>query len=58
MTPEFRSNAAAMVRSKWLAILCTASALVCFAISLYFWDNAVRELDVSAFKPAATETAK
>ena len=56
MTPDQR--AAAMVRSKWLAIVCTASALVCFAISLYFWDNAVRELDVSAFKPAATETAK
>jgi hypothetical protein len=47
-------RAAAMVRSKWLAILCTASALVCFAISFYFWDEAVRLLDLSAFKPAAS----
>ena len=33
---------------------CMAAAVVCFVASLYFWNNAFPELDVSALKPAAT----
>jgi hypothetical protein len=35
-----------------------AAALAAFLATLYFWDNAFRELDVSALKPTATEPAK
>jgi len=47
-----------IARSRRAAIVCMAAAVTCFMASLYFWDNSVRELDVSALKPAATESAK
>jgi hypothetical protein len=56
MTPDQR--AAGMARSRRLAIVCMAAAFACFLATLYFWDNAFRELEVSALKPAATEPAK
>jgi hypothetical protein len=56
MTPDQR--AAGIVRSRRLAIACMAAALACFMATLYFWDNAYRELDVSSLKPATTEPEK
>lgn len=56
MTPDQR--AAGIVRSRRLAIACMAAALACFMATLYFWDNAYRQLDVSSLKPAATEPEK
>lgn len=56
MTPDQRATSIA--RSRRLAIVCMAAALAAFLATLYFWDNAFRELDVSALKPTATEPAK
>jgi ABC-type uncharacterized transport system permease subunit len=62
MTPDeelqMRVRAADIAWSRRAAIVCMAAAIACFMATLYFWDNAFRELDVSALKPAATEPAK
>ena len=55
---EMRERAAGIARSRRAAIICVAAALTCFMASLYFSDNAFRELDVSALKSAAIEPAK
>ena len=55
MTPDeqlqIRDRAAGIEWSRRAAIVCVIGALVCFAASLYFWDNAFRELDISALTP-------
>jgi hypothetical protein len=60
MTPDEQSDlcdrAAGIASSRRAAIACMVAALACFVASLYFWDNAFRELDISELKP--TETAK
>jgi hypothetical protein len=59
MTPdEMRDRAVGIARSRRVAIICVAAALAWFMASLYFSDNAFRELDVSALKPTATEPAR
>ena len=60
MTPNEESpdRDARIAWSRRAAIICIAAAVACFMVSLYFWDNSVRELDISALKPAATESAE
>ena len=60
MTPNEESSDpdARIAWSRRAAIICIAAAVACFMVSLYFRDNSVRELDISALKPAATESAK
>jgi hypothetical protein len=60
MIPDEESldRAVGIARSRRAAIICMAAAVVCFMVSLYLWDNSIRELDVSVLEPAATEPAK
>lgn len=55
MTPDeqlqIRDRAAGIEWCRRAAIVCVIGALVCFAASLHFWDNAFRELDISALTP-------
>jgi hypothetical protein len=55
---ESLDRAVGIARSRRAAIICMAAAVVCFMVSLYLWDNSIRELDVSVLEPATTEPAK
>jgi hypothetical protein len=60
MTPDEEplDRAVGIARSRRAAIICMVGAAACFVVSLYFWYDSIRELDVSALKPMATEPAK